>query len=101
MVLRLPDDLKALLATIQQDVGGMLLASFFLGTRVGKEATDASQLTELLRGIASGDTTLQPTGAEVRQRFPAAPADIESIRTGNQKVDRIIAHLVCERLARK
>jgi hypothetical protein len=101
MTLRLPDELKAMLAMMQQDVGGMVLASFFLGTRLGKDASDTSKLTELLIEIASGDITLQPTGAELRQHFPAAPSDVESVRNENQTVDRIIAHLICERLNRR
>ena len=101
MTLRLPDELKRMLAMMQQDVAGMVLASFFLGTRLARQASDATALIELLGAIASGDTTLQPTGAELRQQFPAAPSDVESVRNENQKVDRIIAHLICERLNRK
>jgi hypothetical protein len=101
MTLRLPDELKAMLAMMQQDVGGMVLASFFLGTRLAKEASETNKMTDLLVAIASGETTLQPSGAELRQQFPSAPSDVESIRTENQKVERIIAHLICERLGRK
>jgi hypothetical protein len=99
MTLRLPDELKAMLAMMQQDVGMMVTASFFLGARLAKEAGETSKQTELLLAIANGDATLQPTGAELRQRFPGAPPDIESIRDENQKVDRIIAHVICERMA--
>lgn len=98
MTLRLPDELKAMLATMQHDVGAMVLASFFLGTRLGKESSDITKLTELLIAIASGDMTLQPTGAELRQHFPASPPDVESVRDEDQKVERIIAYLICERL---
>jgi len=93
MTLRLPDELKAMLAMMKQDVSGMVLASFFFGTRFAKQGGDA---TEILFKIANGDLTLQPTAAELRQQFPTAPSDIESIRNENQKVERIIAHLICE-----
>jgi hypothetical protein len=95
----LPDELKAMLAMMQPDVGAMVIASFFLGTRVGKESSGTSKQSDLLLAIASGEMTLQPTGAELRKRFPAAPQDVESIRNENQKVDRIIAHLICERMS--
>jgi hypothetical protein len=101
MTLRLPDELKAMLAAMQNDVGGMVLASYLLGTRLAKEESDTSKQTDLLVAIANGDTTLQPSGAELRQRFPTAPSDVESVRNENHKVDRIIAHLICERLNRR
>ncbi len=101
MILRLPDELKAMLEKMQHDVGGMVLAAFLLGDRLGKKAEDTEKLLELLNEVASGDMTTQPTGAELRQQFPTAPQDIEAIRTENQKVERIIAHLLCERLSRK
>jgi hypothetical protein len=33
-----------MLAMMQQDVGSMVVASFFLGTRLAKEATDPREL---------------------------------------------------------
>jgi hypothetical protein len=87
MMLALPDELSAMLDIMQQDVGGMVLAGFLLGSRLAKESSDESKQSELLRAIASGEFTLQS---------PAAPLDVERIRTENQKIDRIIAYLICE-----
>src|ERR1700676_5337142 len=100
MTLQLPDDLKAMLATMKNDVGGMLLPSFSLGTRLAMHESGTRKQGDLLADIASGDMTLQPTAAELRQQFLAAPTDIESIRNENQKVDRIIAHLLIEQFSR-
>jgi hypothetical protein len=97
MTLRLSDELKEMLAIMKDDVGAMVTAGYFLGTRIGKEPQDASGT---LLSVASGDLTLQPSGAELRLKYPGR-ADVEEIRNENQKVDRIIAHLVCEYLFRQ
>ena len=74
----------------------MATIAFFLGTRVWKE----SDVSETLLAIASGKLTLQPSGAEQRLKYPDRK-DVQEVRDENQKVDRIMAHVIIECISRK
>jgi hypothetical protein len=98
MELKLGAELQGMLRTmIKNDPVGLITASFFLGEKLAKQAnTDPSQT---LLAVASGDLTLHDTGAEIRKRFPDASTNLEAILNENQKVERIVAHLICGRMS--
>jgi hypothetical protein len=97
-------DIQAIFARMAADPQSTILAAFFFGVHISEEAngigvgkTSSGKMVDLLAGIAKGEETLAPSGADIRQKAPQAK-DIESIRTDNQQVMQVLARIILERL---
>jgi len=94
------NELDRILGMMKEDMAATVRAAVIFGVRVAESAnelgvgtTPSNKVADIVAAVANGKETLIPSGAEIRQKFPDAPADIEDIRTDNQKTDQVIARL--------
>jgi hypothetical protein len=80
------------LTTIRAAVGfGMHLAE--AANDLAVSSTSPDKAAAILAKIANGEYTFVPGGAEVLQKLPNAPEDVESILAENRKIDQAFACL--------